>query len=91
LPTRQVSIVANLTKANPRHCRLSALDGSALSGHDALRGHPDPACRSPPIANETTDGWVSGIMRVADALLIVVDLTEDADIQMELILDQLGK
>jgi len=30
-------------------------------------------------------------MRVADALIIVIDLTEDADIQMELILDQLGK
>jgi ribosome-interacting GTPase 1 len=45
----------------------------------------------PPIPNETTDGWVSGIMRVADVLLIVIDLTEDADIQMELILDQIGK
>jgi ribosome-interacting GTPase 1 len=45
----------------------------------------------PPIANETTDGWVSGIVRVADALLIVIDLIEDADIQMDLILDQLEK
>jgi ribosome-interacting GTPase 1 len=45
----------------------------------------------PPIPNETTDGWVSGIMRVADVLLIVIDLTEDADIQMELMLDQIGK
>ena len=37
----------------------------------------------PPIANERTHGWVSGIVRVADALLIVIDLAEDADIQMD--------
>jgi ribosome-interacting GTPase 1 len=45
----------------------------------------------PPIPNETTDGWVSGIMRVADALLIVIDLAEDAEFQMELIIDQIGR
>ncbi len=78
-------------QGDPRRCRLSAFHGFTLPGHDALRGHPDPARRSSSIPNETTDGWVSGIMRVADALLIVIDLMEDAEIQAELILDQIGK
>ncbi|OPY10809.1 MAG: translation-associated GTPase [Syntrophaceae bacterium PtaB.Bin038] len=34
---------------------------------------------------------MSGILRVADALLLVVDLSEDAEVQMELLLDQMGR
>jgi ribosome-interacting GTPase 1 len=44
----------------------------------------------PPIGNESTDGWVSGILRVADILLIVIDLTEDPEAQAELLLEQLS-
>jgi ribosome-interacting GTPase 1 len=45
----------------------------------------------PPIGNESTDGWVSGILRYADALIIVVDLSDDPDIQAELLLEQLER
>jgi ribosome-interacting GTPase 1 len=45
----------------------------------------------PPIGNEATDGWVSGILRCADALIIIVDLSDDPDIQAELLLEQLGR
>ena len=45
----------------------------------------------PPIGNEGTDGWVSGIVRYADALCLIVDLSDDADIQAELLLDQLDR
>jgi ribosome-interacting GTPase 1 len=45
----------------------------------------------PPIGNESTDGWVSGILRNANVLMLVVDLSEDADIQAELLLDQLSE
>ena len=43
----------------------------------------------PPIGNESTDGWVSGILRNADLLVFVVDLSEDPDIQVELLIDQM--
>jgi ribosome-interacting GTPase 1 len=43
----------------------------------------------PPIGNESTDGWVSGILRTANMLMLVIDLSEDADIQAELLIDQL--
>ena len=33
------------------------------------------------ISNESTDGWVSGILRNADLLMLVIDLSEDPDVQ----------
>src|SRR4030043_1465195 len=45
----------------------------------------------PPIGNEATDGWVSGILRYADALILIVDLTEDPEIQAELLIEQLER
>jgi ribosome-interacting GTPase 1 len=43
----------------------------------------------PPIGFEATDGWVSGIIRNADVVLLVVDLADDAEAQAELLLEQL--
>jgi len=45
----------------------------------------------PPIGNEATDGWVSGILRYADALILIVDITEDPEIQAELLIEQLER
>jgi len=45
----------------------------------------------PPIGNEGTDGWVSGILRYADALLLIVDLIEDPEVQADLLIDQLER
>jgi hypothetical protein len=45
----------------------------------------------PPIGNESTDGWVSGILRISDALLLVLDSTEDLEAQAELLIEQLGR
>jgi ribosome-interacting GTPase 1 len=44
----------------------------------------------PPIGNESTDGWVSAILRSANILIFVVDLSEEPGIQTELLLDQLA-
>jgi ribosome-interacting GTPase 1 len=44
----------------------------------------------PPMGNESTDGWVSGILRTADLLLLVIDLSEDPGVQAELLLGQFG-
>jgi len=45
----------------------------------------------PPIGNESTDGWVSGILRVADAIMLVVDLSEAPDVQADLLLEQMKR
>jgi hypothetical protein len=43
----------------------------------------------PPVGNESTDGWVSGILRNTDVLMLVIDLLEDPDIQAELLIEQI--
>ncbi|HET6489867.1 MAG TPA: TGS domain-containing protein [Syntrophales bacterium] len=85
------SILANLTKATPVIADYPLSTVVPCPGMMPYEDIQFQLVDLPPIANETTDGWVSGIIRVADALLIVIDLVEDADIQMELILDQIGK
>ena len=85
------SILANLTKATPVIADYPLSTVVPCPGMMPYEDIQFQLVDLPPIANETTDGWVSGIVRVADALLIVIDLAEDADIQMDLILDQLGK
>jgi len=85
------SILASLTKAAPviaDYPLSTVLPCPGMMPYEDIQIQlvdlPDPP-------NATTDGWVSGIMRVADALLIVIDLAEDAEVQAELLLDQLGK
>jgi ribosome-interacting GTPase 1 len=43
----------------------------------------------PPVGNESTDGWVSGILRNADILMPVISLSEDPVIQADLLMDQI--
>jgi len=43
----------------------------------------------PPVGNESTDGWVSGVLRTADGVVAVIDLTDDPEAQAELLLGQL--
>jgi len=85
------SILASLTKAAPVIADYPLSTVLPCPGMMPYEDIQIQLVDLPPIPNETTDGWVSGIMRVADALLIVVDLSEDADIQLELILDQIGR
>ena len=85
------SILKSLTNANPVVADYPVSTVIPLSGMMPFEDIQFQLVDLPPIGNESTDGWVSGILRVADALLLVVDLSEDPDIQMELLLDQLGK
>jgi ribosome-interacting GTPase 1 len=85
------SILANLTKATPVIADYPLSTVMPCPGMMPYEDIQFQLVDLPPIANETTDGWVSGIVRVADALIIVIDLAEDADIQVDLILDQLEK
>ncbi|HOX94626.1 MAG TPA: TGS domain-containing protein [Syntrophales bacterium] len=85
------SILASLTKATPVVADYPLSTLLPLPGMMPYEDIQFQLVDLPPIANETTDGWVSGIIRIADGLLVVVDLAEDVAIQLELILEQLGK
>jgi hypothetical protein len=85
------SILASLTKATPVIADYPLSTLLPLPGMMPYEDIQFQLVDLPPIANETTDGWVSGIIRIADGVLVILDLAEDAAVQLELILDQLGK
>lgn len=83
------SVLAAVTNAHPVVADFPMSTVMPLSG---MMPHEDIQFQIvdlPPIGNESTDGWVSGILRNAHMLLAVIDLSEDPEIQMELLLDQL--
>jgi ribosome-interacting GTPase 1 len=68
----------------------AALMGFANAGKSALVKSLTNA--NPVVADvgyEATDGWVSGIIRNANVVLLVVDLTDDWEAQADLLLEQL--
>jgi len=85
------SLLASLTKATPVIAEYPISTLTPLPGMMPFEDIQIQLVDLPPIGNESTDGWVSGILRYADALLLIVDLTEDPDIQAELLFEQLGR
>lgn len=85
------SILKSLTNANPAVADYPVSTVRPLSGMMPFEDIQFQLVDLPPIGNESTDGWVSGILRVADALLLVVDLSEDPDIQAKLLIEHLGE
>jgi ribosome-interacting GTPase 1 len=85
------SLLACLTNANPVIAAYPLSTLTPLPGMMPFEDIQFQLVDLPPIGNEATDGWVSGILRYADALLLVIDLTEDPDIQAELLIDQLSR
>lgn len=85
------SLIASLTNATPVIADYPISTVAPLPGMMPYEDIQIQLVDLPPIGNETTDGWVSSILRTADALLIVVDLKDDPEIQAELIIEQLNK
>lgn len=85
------SLLACLTNANPVIAEYPISTLAPLPGMMPFEDIQFQLVDLPPIGNEATDGWVSGILRHADALVFVVDLAEDPDIQAELLLEQLER
>jgi ribosome-interacting GTPase 1 len=85
------SLLACLTNATPVIAEYPISTVAPLPGMMPFEDIQIQLVDLPPIGNESTDGWVSGILRYADALLLVIDLTEDPDIQAELLIDQLQR
>jgi ribosome-interacting GTPase 1 len=85
------SLVAALTKAKPVVADYPVSTVTALSGMMPFEDIKFQLVDLPPIGNDSTDGWVSGILRTADALMVVVDLSEDPVGQAELLMAQLDE
>ncbi len=83
------SLLANMTSAHPMVADYPMTTLMPLAGMMFFEDIQFQMVDLPPIGNESTDGWVSGILRIADLLLLAVDLSEQPDIQTELLLDQL--
>jgi ribosome-interacting GTPase 1 len=83
------SVLASLTNAQPVIADYPMSTVMPLSGMMPFEDIQFQLVDLPPLGNESTDGWVSGIMRNADMLLIVIDLSDDPDVQAELILEQI--
>jgi len=84
------SILKTLTNANPIIADYPMSTVTPLAGMMHFEDIQFQLVDLPPIGNESTDGWVSGIIRNADILVLVVGLLEDPDIQAELLIEQLS-
>lgn len=85
------SLLASLTNAMPVIAEYPISTLTPLPGMMPFEDIQIQLVDLPPIGNESTDGWVSGILRTADALLLVLDLTEDPEVQAELLIEQLTR
>lgn len=84
------SILKSLTNANPVIADYPMSTVTPLAGMMPFEDIQFQLVDLPPIGNESTDGWVSGILRTANLLMLVLDLSEDPDIQAELLIGQLA-
>ncbi|MDP2754820.1 MAG: GTPase, partial [Nitrospirota bacterium] len=85
------SLLACLTNATPVIADYPISTLTPLPGMMPFEDIQIQLVDLPPIGNEATDGWVSGILRYADALILIVDITEDPEIQAELLIEQLER
>jgi len=81
------SILASLTNAKPVIADYPMSTVMPLTGMMPYDDIQFQLIDLPPVGNESTDGWVSSIIRMADLIMLVVDATDDPDVQTELLLD----
>jgi ribosome-interacting GTPase 1 len=85
------SILAALTNANPVIADYPVSTVAPLSGMMSYEDIQFQLVDLPPVDNESTDGWVSGILRNAGILILVIDLADDPDVQSDLLISQLSE
>ncbi|MEW6410796.1 MAG: GTPase [Nitrospirota bacterium] len=87
--TGKSSLLASLTNANPVIADYPLSTLIPLPGMMPFEDIQIQLVDLPPVGNESTDGWVSSILRNADALLLIIDISEDTEIQTELLIERL--
>ncbi len=85
------SLLKSLTNARPVIASYPLSTVIPLSGMMPFEDIQFQLVDLPPIGNESTDGWVSGILRNADFFLLVIDLSDEPDIQAEILMNQLTR
>jgi len=83
------SILASLTNAHPVIADYPMSTVMPLAGMMPFEDIQFQLIDLPPIGNESTDGWVSGILRITDVLMFVIDLSEDPETQSDLLIEQI--
>ncbi|UCH80555.1 MAG: TGS domain-containing protein [Nitrospiraceae bacterium] len=83
------SVLAAITNAHPVIADFPMSTVMPLSGMMPFEDIQFQIIDLPPVGNDSTDGWVSGILRSAHMLILVVDSCNDPKTQTELLLDQL--
>jgi small GTP-binding protein len=85
------AIVKALTRAEPVVAEYPMSTVMPLSGMMPYEDIHIQLVDLPPIGYESSDGWVSGIIRHTDVILIAVDITDAPEAQAELLLGQLSE
>ncbi|MBI4684314.1 MAG: 50S ribosome-binding GTPase [Nitrospirae bacterium] len=85
------SVLATLTNAHPVIADYPMSTALPLSGMMPFEDIQFQLVDLPPIGNESTDGRISGIARNSDVLTLVVDLSDDPEIQAELLISQISE
>ncbi|MEJ2184280.1 MAG: TGS domain-containing protein [Nitrospirota bacterium] len=84
------ALVSALTNAEPTVADYPMSTVMPLSGMMPYEDIQFQLVDLPPAGNEATDGWVSGVVRAADGVLLVIDLSEEPGVQAELLLELLS-
>jgi len=82
-------IVASLTKATPTVASYPFTTQNATPGMMAYENIQIQLIDTPPLSEQPPEWWILNIIRRADALLIVIDLSNDPLSQLETIIDKL--
>ena len=85
------SLIRALTNAEPMVAEFPMSTVMPLSGMMSYEDIMIQLVDLPPIGYEASDGWVSGILRNASVILLVVDASDSPEVQAELLLDQLSQ
>ncbi|HJX70214.1 MAG: hypothetical protein A2Y60_02495 [Chloroflexi bacterium RBG_13_54_9] len=84
-------LVATLTDALPQVADYPFTTQTPTPGMMRFENIQIQLVDTPPLAEQHTESWLQNILRSADLLLLVVDLSQDAIKQMETILAELEK
>ncbi|KKK88884.1 hypothetical protein LCGC14_2738670 [marine sediment metagenome] len=85
------ALVEALTNAHPVVAEYPMSTVMPLSGMMPYEDIYIQLVDLPPIGYESSDGWVSGIIRNSDVILLAVDLSDAPQVQAGLLLEQLHK
>jgi ribosome-interacting GTPase 1 len=83
--TGKSQIVASLTKATPTVAAYPFTTHSATPGMMVYENIQVQLIDTPPLSEQPPEWWLLNIIRRADALLVVVDLSDDPVFQLEMV------